>query len=73
MYHPMYIAQMVDMPTAYTQALSGDTFSEHFCMVNFPTCRIELKAFYLLTEDRRLLKEDLFNFDDFTVSVPLWW
>lgn len=68
----MYISQMVDMPIAYTQALSGDTSAEHFCLVNFPTCRIELKAFYLLTNDRRLLQEDLLQFDDFTVSAPLW-
>lgn len=60
------------MPDVYRQALANDKASEDFCMVNFNVCRIELKAFYLLNQDRRLLKEDLLNFADFTVSVPLF-
>ena len=42
--------------------------AEDFCMVNYPTCRLEMKAFYLLKTiegDTRYTHENLLNFDDF--------
>ena len=44
-------------------------------MVNPLFCRLEMKAFYLIKSlegDSRYFKEDLLNFDDFSVYLPLF-
>jgi len=44
-------------------------------MVNYPTCRLELKAFYMLKTmdgDTRYTHENLLAFSDFSEYLPLF-
>jgi len=46
---------------------------EDFCMVNYPSCLLELKAFYMLkTIDGQLdhFEENLLDFEDFSKVAP---
>ena len=67
----------------YAEFVESDSFdrallskeAEDFCMVNWHICRIEYKAFYLIKTmegDLRYFNEDLLNFDDFSVYLPLF-
>ena len=61
--------------TMYQRAYEGHRSAEDFCMVNYPTCRIELKAFYMLKTmdgDTRYTHENLLGFGDFTDYLPLF-
>ena len=59
----------------FQKARNGDKVARDFCMVNPLFCRLEMKAFYLIKSlegDSRYFKEDLLNFDDFSVYLPLF-
>ena len=48
---------------------------EDFCMVNYNTCRVELKAFYLLKTmegETRYTHENLLDWEDFDSYLPLF-
>ena len=72
--HPDY-ARFVNLDI-FKKAHSGDKESQDFCMVNFNTCQIEFKAFYLLKTmdgDTRYTNEHLLGFDNFDDYLPLFW
>ncbi len=71
--HPDY-ARFVGLEI-FKKAHSGDKIAEDFCMVNFNTCQIEFKAFYLLKTmdgDTRYTNEHLLGFDNFEDYLPLF-
>lgn len=59
----------------YIKAYEGHRSAEDFCMVNYSTCRVELKAFYMLKTmdgDTGYTHENLLGFDDFSDYLPLF-
>ena len=59
----------------YRKAYDGDKQAEDFCMVNFNSCSIELKSFYLLKTmdgDTRYTNEHLLGYDNFDDYLPLF-
>ncbi len=73
LHHPEYVKR--NSQKQLQSAYNGDKEAEDFCMVNYPTCRLEMKAFYLLKTiegDTRYTHENLLKFDDFDEFLPLF-
>ena len=59
----------------YLKAFNGDKEAQDFCMINFKTCRIELKMFYVLQTmqegETGFTNEDLLNWENWDY-LPLF-